>query len=246
MIVIKWNLEFLNYLLGHIGNDDIWASRQEFFQCQIHEFGVEEMPNDQKTRTDVPHSVNSMSVPFSPLIDVKTAERHASARVVLQRALHSEINTAGNLAGNRTKLYQVLARVDKRGGNWDDAIEILKKACDIEISSYGAPSTIRRVQMEAKWAKLYEHAGHFDTMMSCVNVSMEKANAAHGDDAELEIECLLRICKLQFVEDNSRPSYDFILLRAALASYRSETADILRRGSWMMKSLLLANSGQSE
>ena len=81
--------------------------------------------------------------------------------------------------------------------------------------------------MEGKWAKLYELAGHFDTMMSYVNMLLEKANAAHGNDAELEMECLLRIYRLQFVKRyNSRLSDVFILLRAALVSYRSETVDI--------------------
>ena len=138
MLALVFNLKFLNYMLGHIGHDDMWASRQEFFQYQIDLFGVEEMPIDQKTRNDVPHAVNSMSVLFSPLINVNTAvktllgeDRYTSARSVLQRALDSEINTAGNLAGNRTKLYQLLARVDKREGNWKDAIENLKKAYDM-------------------------------------------------------------------------------------------------------------------
>ena len=239
ILILVFNLKFLNNILGHIGHDDMWASRQEFFQYQIDLFGVEEMPIDQKTRNDRPHAVNSMSVPFSPLINVNTAvktlldeDRYTSARSVLQRALDSEINTAGNLAGNRTKLYQLLAQVDKREGNWEDAIENLKRAYDIELSSYEAPSAIRRVEMEGKWAKLYEQAGHFDTMMSYVSLLLEKANAAHGNDAELEIKCLYRIYRLQFVKRyNSRLSDIFILLRAALVFYRSETADISQRGS---------------
>ena len=253
MFALRLNLKSIYYLQGHIGNDEFWASRQEFFQYQIQKSRVEEMPNDQETRT-VPHAVNSMSVPFSPLIDVTTAVKtllhedgYASARSVLQRALASEINTAGNLAGNRMKLYQLLARVDKREGNWEDVIENLKRSYSVERSSYGAPSTIRRVEVEGKWAKLYEQAGHFDTMMSYMNVLLEKANAAHGNDAELEIEYLLRIYRLQFVKKyNSRLSDIFTLLRAALVSDRSETADISQRGSWMMKFMKLTTSRGSE
>ena len=100
IIALVFNLKTLNGMLGHIGHDDMWASRQEFFRYQIDLFGVEKMPNDQKTRTDVPHAVNSVSVPFSPLINANTAiktlldeDRYTSARSVLHRALDSEINT---------------------------------------------------------------------------------------------------------------------------------------------------------
>ena len=157
MLGLELNLKSLNNLLGYIGHDDMWASRQEFFQYRIDQFAVEEMPNEQDTRTDDPHAMNVMSVPLSPLIKAKTAVktllhegRYASARSVFQRALDSEINTAGNLAGNRTKLYQLLARVDRREGNSEDAIENLKRAYDIEIPSYEVPSTIRQVEMEEK------------------------------------------------------------------------------------------------
>ena len=79
--------------------------------------------------------------------------------------------------------------------------------------------------------------------MSYVNLLLEKANAAHGNDAKLEIECLLRICRLQFVKRyNSQLSDVFILLRAALVSYRSEMADISQRESRMVKFMELTNS----
>ena len=80
-------------------------------------------------------------------------------------------------------------------------------------------------------------------MMFYVIVLLEKVNAAHGNDAGLEIECLPRIYRLQFVKRyNSRLSDIFILLRAAPVCYRAETADISQRGNWMVEIMQLTMS----
>jgi tetratricopeptide (TPR) repeat protein len=208
---------------------------------------------------DMPTYLQSLSIPFSPLLDVDTlipnllaSKHYTAARRNLQQALSSEVKDAGNFVGNRIKIFQLLAKVYNEEEKRQEAIENANRANELE-ANIGPLSNLQLVQHHGILARLYEKAGDIDSMRLYIRSLLTNANSSYKDDPETKIECHFHLRGLQTAKRlDSSISDIYLLLRATLVACQYENSSssnsssnssstILLPATWMPRSVKLTN-----